>query len=537
MYIEKNLKIGGGMIVEESLKQKLRQSFGYYMENLMAQYFFEKNIVTLSYKHGRNNYGKNFEILLRDFERKFQKTDLYRDHDYIDTSRLTLTEHLVKSNAIEMIRWENGEAIVSDVKSKFDQHDKSERNRLYCTKRQLEKFIDLHDANINVTIIVPVALDTPRFIEIPFDKFEIPDLENKREDRVRINIPIDYRNQSEYVKIPSHLTPWNNLDNLLELVDRLYKKGIINVVENEMAQNCIPASSIADQFWCEMKLDLTRKFGSPDSQGKRIGRDIHKNLFQDACSSTPVKIKTSADRLHLDLSNISAGSDLIINEGMARELPIYFKFGSFFINGVADEVRLTMEEGRDSINRKRKFKRTKLIETKTRIQNRQPTNPQIFRDKIQCMVYWYGLNSMINKNIDIEELFSYKDIDKNTVSLSDNYLNSIKTIITNAHYFAHINPKIKSHMYMNDIDSGFRKIAKLPKLSEGIILRYIHQDTREEIYMEDFKFDSDFFQEKIEWALDYWLGNRKPIPEEEKYRWKCNYCTFKNVKCPVYLKS
>ena len=441
------------------------------------------------------------------------------------------------SNAIEMIRWENEEAIVSDVKSKFDQHDKSERNRLYCTKRQLEKFIDLHDANINVTIIVPVALDTPRFIEIPFDKFEIPDLENKREDRVRINIPIDYRNQSEYVKIPSHLTPWNNLNNLLELVDRLYKKGIINVVENEMAQNCIPASSIADQFWCEMKLDLTRKFGSPDSQGKRIGRDIHKNLFQDACLSTPVKIKTSADRLHLDLSNISAGSDLIINEGMARELPIYFKFGSFFINGVADEVRLTIEEGRDSINRKRKFKRTKLIETKTRIQNKQPTNSQIFRDKIQCMVYWYGLNSMINKNIDIEELFSYKDIDINTVSLSDNYLNSIKTIITNAHYFAHINSKFKSHMYMNDIDSGFRKIAKLPKLSEGIILRYIHQDTREEIYMEDFKFDSDFFQEKIEWALDYWLGNRKPIPEEEKYRWKCNYCTFKNVKCPVYLKS
>lgn len=522
------------MIVNESLKQKLRQSFGYYMENLMAQYFFEKNIITLSYKHGRENYGENFEILLRDFERKLQKTDFYGDHNNIsDTSRLTLTEQLVKSNAIEMIRWENEEAIVSDVKSKFDQHDKKEGNRLYFTKLQLEKFIDLHDANINVTIIVPVALDTPRFIEIPFDKFKIPNLENKRNDKVRINIPIDYRDQSKYIKLPSHLTPWNDLNNILVLVDRLYKRGIINVVENEMAQNCIPANSIADQFWCEMKLDLTRKFGSSDSQGKRRGKEIHKNLFQNACFSTPVKIKTSADRLHLDLSNISAGSDLIINEGMTRELPIYFKFGSLFINGVADEVRLTIEEGRDSINRKRKFKRTKLIETKTRIRNNQPTNSQIFRDKIQCMIYWYGLDSMINKNIDIEELFLYRGIDKNTVSLSDNYLNCIKTNITEAHYFSYIN-KFKSHMYMNDIYSAFGKIAKLPKLSEGIILRYIHQDTCEEIYMEEFKFDSNLFQEKIEWALDYWLGNREPIPEEKKYRWKCNYCTFKNTECPVY---
>ena len=500
----------------------------------MAQYFVEKNITTLSYKHGREHYGGNLEILLRDFERRFQKTNIYRDYDNIcDTSRLTLTEQLLKSNTIEMIRWEDEEAIVSDVKSKFDQHDKKEGNRLYFTKVQLEKFMDLHAANINVTIIVPVALDTPRFIEIPFDKFKIPDLENKRQDRVRINIPIDYRDQSKYIKFPSHFTPWNDLDDILELVDRLYKRGIINMVENEMAQNCIPASSIADQFWCEMKLDLTRKFESPDIQGKRRGRDIHNKLFQDACPSTSVKIRTSADHLHLDSSNISAGFDLIINKGLTRELPIYFKFGFLFISGVADEVRLTIEEGRDSINRKRKFKRTKLIETKTRIRNNKPTNSQIFRDKIQCMIYWYGLNSMINKNIDTEELFLYRGIDKNTVSLSDNYLDSIKTNITEAHYFSYIN-KFKSHMYMNDIYSAFGKIAKLPKLSEEIILRYIHQDTHEEVYVEKFKFDSDLFQKKIEWAMDYWLGNREPIPEDKKNRWKCNYCTFKNAECPIY---
>ena len=526
------------MIVNESLKQKLRQSFGYYMENLMAQYFFEKNITTLSYKHGREHYGDNFKILLRDFESKLKKTNFYGDNeDIFDTSRLTLTEQLVKSNAIEMIRWENEEAIVSDVKSKFDQHDKREGKRLYFTKLQLEKFQALSDANINVTIIVPVALDIPRFIEIPFDKFKIPDLENKREDRVRINIPIDYRNQSKYIKFPSDLTPWNDLDDILELVDRLYKRGIINMVENEMAQNCIPASSIADQFWCEMKLDLIRKIGSTDSQGKRRGREIHKNLYQDACSLIPVKIKTSADRLHLDSINISAGSDSIINEGMTRELPIYFKFGSLFISGVADEVRLTIEEGRDSINRKRKFKRTKLIETKTRIRDNPPTNSQIFRDKMQCMIYWYGLNLMINKNIDIEELFSYRDIDENTVSLSNIYLNSIKKIITETHSFSPINPVFKSYMYTNDIYSAFRKITKLPKLSEEIILRYIHQDTNEEVYVEKFKFDSDLFQEKIEWALDYWLGNREPIPEDKKNWWKCNYCTFKNTKCPVYQSS
>lgn len=293
----------------------------------------------------------------------------------------------------------------------------------------------------------------------------------------------------------------------------------------------VPAHSIADQFWCEMKVDLEKKYGDIVKPEKEKGKEIHENLLLEISDIQKVRVKTPADHLDVITENIFNQIVQCFNIGITRELQIFFNYGTIFVSGKLDEVNIIMEEGRDSINRRRKFKKTKLIETKTRTSNKRPTPSQIYRDKIQCLIYWYGLNYLINKNLNVEELCLAFGIDTKNVLLSEEYMKSF----SKSDQLLLFKTKHKSDYYMQGINSAFREFGKLPKLSEGIILRYIFQETGEEIFKQEFTFDLDYFENKIKWAMDYWLGKRNPIPENEKYRWKCNYCDYKNFGCPIYV--
>jgi len=190
------------------------------------------------------------------------------------------------------------------------------------------------------------------------------------------------------------------------------------------------------------------------------------------------------------------------------------------------------EEGRDSINRRRKYKRTQVTETKTRTTNRRPSSSQTYRDRIQGMIYWYGLDSMINKNMDIKEVYTAFGIDletmidPETVSLSNEYM--ISSNISPEERFIYGS----GYAVGRFINDAFREITKLPKLSSQIELRYIYQETGEDVYREKYEFDPELFDQKMKWALDYWLGRREPIPVGERNRWNCNFCGYRDI-CPV----
>ena len=211
-------------MTEQTPKQQLRQPFGFFMENMLSQYFFETGSIILSYKYSSKNYDKSCKIRLNKFEEQLENTDFYRYFmNQFDTSEFTLTDCLVRGNYIEMIRWEQDECIISEIKSKFE-YKGHDRNKIYFTKAQLEKLSDLLDSGVKVTIIIVIALDKPKFIEIPFNEFEIPNLENKRNDKITLRIPLDYRDTSKCAEFPAHLYNYQDLNSLLELLKKLYKK-------------------------------------------------------------------------------------------------------------------------------------------------------------------------------------------------------------------------------------------------------------------------------------------------------------------------
>ncbi len=196
------------------------------MENMLGRYFFENCDFVLSYKY---KYKREYDddkciFLINKLEKQLERTNLYQDYGKNDVAhKYTITECLVSSNTIEIIRWMNDECIISEIKSKFE-YKGHDRNKIYFTKAQLENLSDLLDSGVNVTIIIVIALDKPKFIEIPFNEFEIPNLENKRNDKITLRIPLDYRDISKCIEFPAHLYNYQDLNSLLALLKKLYKK-------------------------------------------------------------------------------------------------------------------------------------------------------------------------------------------------------------------------------------------------------------------------------------------------------------------------
>jgi exonuclease V len=280
--------------------------------------------------------------------------------------------------------------------------------------------------------------------------------------------------------------------------------------------NIIPASYIARQFWCEMQVDLRRKYGDIKKPEKERGKEIHKDLLLEIGEVIPVKVKTPVDFLYFTLHNISVGIDRYNRDGITREFRIFFKFNSVTIRGIIDEIREVEEKGN---------KRIRIMETKTRSVNKRPSPAQIYGDKIQGMIYRYGLNSLISMNMKLEEIYDAFNVKPEEMSLSEEFIESSKIS-------AELTSWETSKLLGVAIAGTFKEMIELPELSNRIELRYIYQKSGNEIYKEEYKFDPEYFGQKMRWALDYWLGRREPVPVGERNQWKCNFCGYKD-KCPV----
>lgn len=212
-------------MTSQTLKQKHRQKFGYYMENVLARHFIESGVFVISYSYCKAKHNIQYsKISLRELRKKLEKTnwflEIWRENYSIAEDIEGEIESLVRSNHIEMIRWENGEPIISEIKSKFGPD--TDDSKIYFTKAQIKRLLDFLDVGINVSVFVAVALDTPRFIEIPFKEFKLPDYENKRNDKITMRIPTPYRDISKYSNVLEDVYSYSDFDSLIEELKRFH---------------------------------------------------------------------------------------------------------------------------------------------------------------------------------------------------------------------------------------------------------------------------------------------------------------------------
>lgn len=287
-------------------------------------------------------------------------------------------------------------------------------------------------------------------------------------------------------------------------------------------------STIASQFWCEMAVNLRREYGEISTPEKEKGSEIHKDRFLEVLEEVFAEIKNPADNLHSSIHNLIVDLELFEKEGLTRELPILSRFDEAIIMGIIDEIKLIEET---DFKLKSPDKRTQIVEMKTRRSLNPPSSQQILRDRMQGMIYWYGLKYMIDGKTEMGDFWTAYGVNLiennfNEIVLSKEYMDSLQI------------PKNKQKEFGNllslggSINHALKKARELPPLSKTIQIIYIHQKTLTEVHRENYRFDERFFKRGMRWALQYWYGKREPTSVGESNDWKCNFCSYYTV-CPA----
>lgn len=235
--------------MDRTIKQKFRQPFGFYMENLIGRHLEMKGIFTMYHGHSHafewdldlndrdlnqlkfllealkintEDLGERVKEVLRGNNWQYteyhaeliRKTFSLNDDDELFKKKIILlaVSNVISSNMLELIRIEDHRLIVSEVKS---QYGPKVDYRIEFERSQLNRLLHLTNIGIETSLIYCIALPVPKFVEIPFiglyDKFaNYSDFDGKKFTTdewadLRIRIPLEYRKDEKFERIHESL--------------------------------------------------------------------------------------------------------------------------------------------------------------------------------------------------------------------------------------------------------------------------------------------------------------------------------------------
>jgi hypothetical protein len=225
----------------------------------------------------------------------------------------------------------------------------------------------------------------------------------------------------------------------------------------------IPASGIAEQYYCEQKVEMSYTVGDIVTEAKAEGKALHETLLQMG--------KTTRESL---VRNIQMKGLYIVR------FPILARFSGLILAGVPDAI--VFVRGRPAF----------IIELKT-------TGGDVSRlwrdEKVQVRVYGLILDQMA---FDCSRL---------------------KLVIV----------KQRRNRYL--MDEGYRKrfLSRIVSTLLGKAKLIFPGDV---MHLHVLDYNRGEAVEDVEWAMDYWLSKREPIPTRNAS--KCRSCEYA-LACPMSL--
>lgn len=230
----------------ESLKQKFRQPFGYYMEELIRKHFKVNGVYTIGHSHNHlyewdETYEESNISALLEFYNSMMEFDEFNDlstsrsitpqyprktdsisKEVLD-GRLHRISRLVGSNTFELIRIENNKVIVSEIKS---QYGPNPDYRIEIESPQLTILIKLTNVGVLTSLIYCIALPEAKFLEIPFVRLydifnrysDFDGKEFKEKGYIRIRVPREYRKFTSFESMNRSLYNYNDEKTLFHSV-------------------------------------------------------------------------------------------------------------------------------------------------------------------------------------------------------------------------------------------------------------------------------------------------------------------------------
>lgn len=162
-------------------------------------------------------------------------------------------------------------------------------------------------------------------------------------------------------------------------------------------------SDITSTEWCEKQMEFILLFGKrKNTEAMKIGRARHAILEDEVVKKVELHLNSDEDRWAVKLTNFIIGANQLLREGLTRELPLISFAEGVWMVGVVDEVRMPVTE----TDRLPIF-----IDTKTRVKNTLPAEPQRRKGRLQLMCYKYLWDKLVSDSFPSKQFFDFFSLD------------------------------------------------------------------------------------------------------------------------------
>lgn len=247
------------------------------------------------------------------------------------------------------------------------------------------------------------------------------------------------------------------------------------------------------------------------SKAMKLGQARHLELEEEVVKRVRVKVESNEDKWALKLLSSIAAVNQFLFEGRTRELLLVGFVGGQWIVGVIDEVRKASTEDSSDTG-------PLLSDTKTRVRDTLPAEPQRRNGRLQVMLYKLLWDTVVKEEFPSTRFFNYFALNRHEVLSQD-----VRDNIADAGIPAQTLEEIVRYY-----ESTFKM---LPVANDQLLLRYEFQKDRSIIAEIRFTHDPEWVMSKYKEVIEFWRSEREAEYTPEEERWKCRYCQFAK-SCP-----
>ncbi|CAL1403378.1 unnamed protein product [Linum trigynum] len=273
----------------------------------------------------------------------------------------------------------------------------------------------------------------------------------------------------------------------------------------------LSVTDITATEWCEKQMEFVLCVGKRRAtKAMKAGSARHLKLEEEVITKVAVSVESAEDAWALKFLNFIAGVNQLLFEGLTRELPIIGFVEGVWMVGKIDEIR--MPEGDSDRN-------FMLVDTKTRVRDTLPAEPQSRNGRLQLMCYKYIWDTLVAGNFPTQKFYDFFSLNRNAI-LSEEIRENAKQ--------AGIPAKTLDDILRFFINTS---CLFLPAHNQ-MLLRYELQKDNSLLSEDLFTYDLDWVKSQIQASLEFWFNERESRYAPEDERWKCRFCQFASA-CPT----
>ncbi|KAG2673766.1 hypothetical protein I3760_13G105800 [Carya illinoinensis] len=270
-------------------------------------------------------------------------------------------------------------------------------------------------------------------------------------------------------------------------------------------------SDITGTEWCEKQMEFSLLFGSRKvTEAMKIGRARHAKLEKEVVKKVVVQVNSVEDKWAVRLMKFIIGANQLLTEGLTRELPLIGLVEGVWMVGVIDEVRMPVTES---------DRNPKFVDTKTRVKNTLPAEPQKRKGRLQLMCYKYLWDNLVTDEFPSNRLFNFFSLNPYSILSEEIRENAAKS-------------GFPAKIFDDMVRHYRHKCSMLPPAHDQLLVRYELQKDNKVIGEDLFAYDSNWLKSQIHCCLEFWLEEREANCTPPEERWKCRFCQF-DIVCPT----